>query len=245
MLAVGVQARPWLKLYGPDAGLLAQRISSFSIGHDDGERLLLPLELWLTSAPQPPSTFCHLPAHPPSVVLQLQCIFLPMRSRLFANWDLCVVHSARSPATLSCGNAALGRPSPSLATRHATSCFASSAGHGGVSLYVCVALRCVPSRRVPSHHIPHCTARTMFQNRCRLRTDGMYYIATTKVLRSTQEGRGMKEKDKDLYSPGGLWVTTYRLLRFFADGNSKMIGCGPLGSGRCWTRSVSVVVFGH
>ena len=29
----------------------------------------------------------------------------------------------------------------------------------------------------------------------------------------------MKEADKDLYQPGGLWVTSYRLLRFFPDGS--------------------------
>jgi len=67
--------------------------------------------------------------------------------------------------------------------------------------------------------------RQMFQCRCRLRTDGMYYITTTKILRSTQEGRGMKEKDKDLYSPAGLWVTSYRLLRFFADGRMFSAFC--------------------
>ena len=61
--------------------------------------------------------------------------------------------------------------------------------------------------------------RTMFQRRPRLRTDGVYYITTTKILKSTQEGRGMKEADKDLYSPAGLWVTSYRVLRFFPDGS--------------------------
>ena len=28
----------------------------------------------------------------------------------------------------------------------------------------------------------------------------------------------MKESDKDLYTPAGLWVTSYRILRFFDDG---------------------------
>ena len=29
----------------------------------------------------------------------------------------------------------------------------------------------------------------------------------------------MKEADKDLYTPAGLWVTSYRVLRFFDDGS--------------------------
>jgi hypothetical protein len=28
----------------------------------------------------------------------------------------------------------------------------------------------------------------------------------------------MKESDTDLYTPAGLWVTSYRILRFFDDG---------------------------
>eukprot|EP00966_Prymnesium_polylepis_P319771 7376202-Prymnesium_polylepis.1 len=60
--------------------------------------------------------------------------------------------------------------------------------------------------------------RAMYMRRCRLRTDGMYYVATTKILKSTPEGRGMKKLDEDLYAPAGLWVTSYRILRFFDDG---------------------------
>ena len=60
--------------------------------------------------------------------------------------------------------------------------------------------------------------RNMFQRRKRLRFDGLYYLATTKLLAGLNEGRGMKEADKDFYSPAGRWVTSYRVMRFFPDG---------------------------
>jgi hypothetical protein len=60
--------------------------------------------------------------------------------------------------------------------------------------------------------------RTMFRERLRLRFDGFYYLATTKLLVGLNEGRGMKEADKDFYKPGGRWVTSYRVLRFWPDG---------------------------
>ena len=39
----------------------------------------------------------------------------------------------------------------------------------------------------------HFSWRRMFMRRCRLRVDGLYYISNTKILKSTPEGRGMKE----------------------------------------------------
>lgn len=35
----------------------------------------------------------------------------------------------------------------------------------------------------------------------------------------------MKEADKDLYTPAGLWVTSYRILRFFDDGKMFSFLC--------------------
>ena len=39
--------------------------------------------------------------------------------------------------------------------------------------------------------------RLMFMWRKRLRFDGLYFVATTKLLAGLNEGRGMKEKDKE------------------------------------------------
>jgi len=50
-------------------------------------------------------------------------------------------------------------------------------------------------------------------------------VATTKLLAGLNEGRGMKEAGKDFYCPGGRWVTSYRVLRFFP--------CGSLFSYLC------------
>ncbi len=61
--------------------------------------------------------------------------------------------------------------------------------------------------------------REMFRRRKRLRFDGFYYLASTKLLHGLNEGRGMKESNKDFYNTGGRWVTSYRLLRFFPDGS--------------------------
>ena len=44
--------------------------------------------------------------------------------------------------------------------------------------------------------------RKMFMARRRLRFDGVYYLSTTRMLCGTNEGRGMKEADKDFYCPG-------------------------------------------
>ena len=60
--------------------------------------------------------------------------------------------------------------------------------------------------------------RSMFMRRKRLRYDGVYYLATKRLLHGLNEGRGMKEADKDFYNPAGNWVTQYRLLRFFPCG---------------------------
>ena len=58
----------------------------------------------------------------------------------------------------------------------------------------------------------------MFRLRRRLRFDGIYSIATTKRIFGLNEGRGMKETDKDYYNPAGNFVTSYRVLRFFPCG---------------------------
>ena len=60
--------------------------------------------------------------------------------------------------------------------------------------------------------------RRMFQQRKRLRFDGLYYVATTKLLHGLNEGRGMKEADRDFYSPGGRLVTSFRIIVFFPCG---------------------------
>ena len=60
--------------------------------------------------------------------------------------------------------------------------------------------------------------RQMFRERKRLRYDGLYFVATTKLLAGLNEGRGMKEADKDFYNPGGRWVTSFRVFRFFPCG---------------------------
>ena len=60
--------------------------------------------------------------------------------------------------------------------------------------------------------------RSMFQQRPRLRFDGLYYFTTTKLVHGLNEGRGMKEADKDFFNPAGNWVTTFRVLRFYPDG---------------------------
>lgn len=60
--------------------------------------------------------------------------------------------------------------------------------------------------------------REMFRWRRRLRFDGLYYLTTTKLLHGLNEGRGMKEADKDFYNPGGRWVTTFRVFRFYPNG---------------------------
>lgn len=61
--------------------------------------------------------------------------------------------------------------------------------------------------------------RNMFQQRPRLRFDGLYFITTSKLLQGMNEGRGMKEEGKDFYNPGGRWATSFRVLRFFPDGS--------------------------
>jgi len=58
----------------------------------------------------------------------------------------------------------------------------------------------------------------MFLLRPRLRFDGVYMSAHTKLLAGLNEGRGMKEKDVDFYARCGKWVTYYRLWRFYDDG---------------------------
>lgn len=84
----------------------------------------------------------------------------------------------------------------------------------------------------------------MFARRPRLRFDGIYVHAHTKLLRGTQEGRGMKETDIDFYAACGKWRTYYRLFRFFPDGSmfafitsvpplevcSHRPGCGVTGA---------------
>lgn len=60
--------------------------------------------------------------------------------------------------------------------------------------------------------------KRMFQQRKRLRFDGIYVLTTKKLLQGEDEGRGMKETGKDFYNVGGLWVTSYRVLRFYPDG---------------------------
>ena len=60
---------------------------------------------------------------------------------------------------------------------------------------------------------------SMFLHRRRLRFDGLYSFATTKRIFGLNEGRGMKEADKDYYNPAGNFVTSYRVLRFFPCGS--------------------------
>uniref|UniRef100_A0A7S4BLV9 F-box protein Hrt3/FBXO9 C-terminal domain-containing protein n=2 Tax=Chrysotila carterae TaxID=13221 RepID=A0A7S4BLV9_CHRCT len=60
--------------------------------------------------------------------------------------------------------------------------------------------------------------RTMFMLRPRLRLDGIYFISNTKLVRGLPEGRGMKEKDEDFYSPGGKWAIYYRIFKFYPNG---------------------------
>jgi hypothetical protein len=55
--------------------------------------------------------------------------------------------------------------------------------------------------------------------RPRLRTDGIYFDAHTKLVKGLIEGRGMKEKDEDFYSACGKWSTYYRVFRFYSDGS--------------------------
>ena len=69
----------------------------------------------------------------------------------------------------------------------------------------------------------------MFRQRKSLRFDGLYYIETTKLLQGMNEGRGMKEADKDFYNPYGRFVTTFRCLRFFP--------CGAMFSYLCATQT--------
>ena len=61
--------------------------------------------------------------------------------------------------------------------------------------------------------------RKMFMARRRLRFDGVYFLSTTRMLCGTNEGRGMKEADKDFYCPGGMKVTYHRIFRFWPSGN--------------------------
>ena len=61
--------------------------------------------------------------------------------------------------------------------------------------------------------------RKMFMERRRLRFDGVYFISTTKMLKGLNEGRGMKETDKDFYQPGGMRVTYHRIFRFWPSGD--------------------------
>lgn len=75
---------------------------------------------------------------------------------------------------------------------------------------------------------------SMFRRRTRLRFDGLYYVAVTKLLAGLNEGRGMKELNKDFYRPGGRWVTTYRVLRFFP--------CGTMFSYLCASHTPHVVL---
>ena len=61
--------------------------------------------------------------------------------------------------------------------------------------------------------------REMFMRRARLRFDGLYYLTTTKLLHGLNEGRGMKiDSTTDYYNPGGRWVTSFRVLRFYPCG---------------------------
>lgn len=55
--------------------------------------------------------------------------------------------------------------------------------------------------------------------RPRLRTDGIYFDAHTKLIKGLIEGRGMKETDEDFYSACGKWSTYYRVFRFYSDGS--------------------------
>ena len=61
--------------------------------------------------------------------------------------------------------------------------------------------------------------RKMFMARRRLRFDGVYFISTTRMVEGTNEGRGMKEADKDFYCPGGMKVTYHRIFRFWPSGS--------------------------
>lgn len=59
----------------------------------------------------------------------------------------------------------------------------------------------------------------MYVSRPRLRLDGVYFMAHSKLVLGVNEGRGMKEAaDVDYHSPGGKWTTFYRFFRFFRDG---------------------------
>lgn len=70
--------------------------------------------------------------------------------------------------------------------------------------------------------------RRMFQQRRRLRFDGIYFLKYTRVLIGLNEGRGMKEADKDFLKPGGHWVVTYRVLQFYPGGEIVSFLCSAL-----------------
>ena len=71
--------------------------------------------------------------------------------------------------------------------------------------------------------------RRMFLRRPRLRTDGLYYLASKRLIHGLNEGRGMKEADVDYYNPAGNWVVSYRLFRFFPDGAMFIYLCSSHG----------------
>lgn len=70
--------------------------------------------------------------------------------------------------------------------------------------------------------------RTMYRERRRLRFDGIYFFKYTRVLIGLNEGRGMKEADKDFLKPGGHWVITYRVIQFYPEGEMVTFLCSAL-----------------
>ena len=65
----------------------------------------------------------------------------------------------------------------------------------------------------------HFSWRRMFMRRRRLRFDGFYCATHKRLLAGLNEGRGMKEAEKDFYNPLGRWVTYHRIVRFYASGD--------------------------
>jgi len=59
----------------------------------------------------------------------------------------------------------------------------------------------------------------MYELRPRLRLDGFYFVAVSRLLVGAREGRGMKEAEKDFFDPRGKWSTYYRIWRFFPSGH--------------------------
>jgi hypothetical protein len=166
------ERRPWLDLYMPQHGLLAQRICRLPPEDDglggDGGLGGLPAELWMLIVSKvPPEEFASLG------VIGCTCHVLRSVARHPQHWEAFCLSAFSLPGFLS---------------------------------------------SEPLLRLYSWSWRQMFMQRKRLRFDGVYYITTRKLLHGLNEGRGMKEKDQDFYDPGGRWVVSYEIFRFFSSG---------------------------